>query len=359
MSPTTPRRRRHLAAAIALALTAAACGGAPTPSVEGGDEGSPRAIAPECSELDDVPAQPPEDAAPTGTSAEAIDDVPLEDGQAEDGQREDGAPEGEPGAAPAAEPGLATQIEAWGGSEAAESFAGVWIDQDIDGIVVAFADDVEHWAEQARDRFDPGLAIAEASSTAAELDRVQQDLRDDVSANALPGDLGPDEAGTDEAADDATPEPGSLLHSGTDLMRNRVSVGIFEPDEQRLADLTDRHGEDMLCFEITRMPDEEDAQPAPFVPDGDPDPDSASIDVLVNEQACAGGQSAEDRIAEPEIDASDDAVTVTMRVVPRPGPQDCPGNPDTPYTLELDEPLGDRELLDGSESPPATPEGDW
>jgi hypothetical protein len=47
---------------------------------------------------------------------------------------------------------------------------------------------------------------------------------------------------------------------------------------------------------------------------------------------------------------------VTLAVVPRTGAQDCQGNPDTPFTLELDAPLGDRELLDGAHSPPAPPD---
>ncbi len=46
---------------------------------------------------------------------------------------------------------------------------------------------------------------------------------------------------------------------------------------------------------------------------------------------------------------------ITIEVIPRAGPNACPGNPDTPYTVELDEPLGDRQLLDGRTDPPSDP----
>lgn len=51
------------------------------------------------------------------------------------------------------------------------------------------------------------------------------------------------------------------------------------------------------------------------------------------------------------IDA-DDSVTVTFAVRPRLGAQECPSNPETPFVLELPEPLGDRSLRDGSSVPP-------
>lgn len=45
-----------------------------------------------------------------------------------------------------------------------------------------------------------------------------------------------------------------------------------------------------------------------------------------------------------------------MRVIPKPGEQHCESNPATPYTVELDEPLGQRRLLDGGVQPPAPPD---
>jgi hypothetical protein len=47
-----------------------------------------------------------------------------------------------------------------------------------------------------------------------------------------------------------------------------------------------------------------------------------------------------------------DRVVVIFTVDPLPdGAYTCPGNPPTGVTVELSEPLGDRQLLDGGEFP--------
>ncbi|WP_144121311.1 hypothetical protein [Catellatospora sichuanensis] len=86
-----------------------------------------------------------------------------------------------------------------------------------------------------------------------------------------------------------------------------------------------------------------------------PAPSATSVDILVTEMACNGGRSADGRIADPEISYEDDRIVVTMRTVPRGGANTCQENPETPYRLELDEPLGDRVLMDGTLDPPAAP----
>lgn len=48
---------------------------------------------------------------------------------------------------------------------------------------------------------------------------------------------------------------------------------------------------------------------------------------------------------------SEEAVTVYFSSEPVRGGASCRGNPEASYTLELDEPLGDRVLLDGSTYP--------
>jgi hypothetical protein len=90
--------------------------------------------------------------------------------------------------------------------------------------------------------------------------------------------------------------------------------------------------------------------------DGTPDPAATEVSILVHENACASGQSADGRIQEPDVDYRRDAVVVTVRVRQRSSSEACQGNPDTPYILRLDEPLGDRMLLDGGTSPPAPPD---
>lgn len=83
-----------------------------------------------------------------------------------------------------------------------------------------------------------------------------------------------------------------------------------------------------------------------------PTPESTTIEVKVMERECASGRKATGRIAEPIVDYSEEAVTITIPVRRVTGGADCQGNPWTPYVLELDEPIGDRVLLDGGPWPP-------
>ena len=76
------------------------------------------------------------------------------------------------------------------------------------------------------------------------------------------------------------------------------------------------------------------------------------IHVLINERACASGQSPEGRVLPPIIAPSQTAMTIAILVTNRPGGQDCPGNPDFALTIDLPEPLGGRTLLDGAVFPP-------
>lgn len=94
------------------------------------------------------------------------------------------------------------------------------------------------------------------------------------------------------------------------------------------------------------------AQPADWRldPGGALDPSSREVAILVNERACASGRDADGRI-EVDVDYANDAVTFEVSVRPLNGDQDCQSNPDTPYTVKLAEPLGNREVL-GQSSPP-------
>lgn len=83
--------------------------------------------------------------------------------------------------------------------------------------------------------------------------------------------------------------------------------------------------------------------------------ESQSIPIVVMEQGCSGGDTAEGRIEEPEVAYEADAVVVTVRVKSKLGFQDCPGNSPTCYELVLDEPLGSRDLLMGGVGDPQPP----
>lgn len=89
--------------------------------------------------------------------------------------------------------------------------------------------------------------------------------------------------------------------------------------------------------------------------DGPVDARATELPLLVRERACASGQSAEGRIDDPDVDYRRDSVVITVEVRQRSSSEDCPGNPETPYLLRLEEPVGDRRLLDGGRRPPAPP----
>lgn len=84
---------------------------------------------------------------------------------------------------------------------------------------------------------------------------------------------------------------------------------------------------------------------------GEVEPGATTVDLLVTETVCNSGDDARGRVRILDIVPADETVTVLLGVVPRPGGHECPSNPETPFILELPEPLGDRLLLDGSSVP--------
>ena len=94
-------------------------------------------------------------------------------------------------------------------------------------------------------------------------------------------------------------------------------------------------------------------------PDSPPNPHSNTIDVLVTEAACASGREMDDALLGPQVVETDTAVIVAFAAIPL---YDrlvkCPGNPSTPVTIELSQPLGNRTIYDGLYVPPK-PLGGW
>lgn len=79
--------------------------------------------------------------------------------------------------------------------------------------------------------------------------------------------------------------------------------------------------------------------------------DTESFEALVYEQACASGASPEGRIVEPGVIPLDFSMIVILGTRPPPGPQTCEPGPPATVLVRLPEPLGDRQLLDGSTFP--------
>ncbi len=79
---------------------------------------------------------------------------------------------------------------------------------------------------------------------------------------------------------------------------------------------------------------------------------SQTFSVLVTELECASGTSPEGRIVPAAMLRYEDSVVVVFGVDPLPGPQTCEPGPPAEVTLDLGEPLGERQLMDGAELPP-------
>jgi hypothetical protein len=81
------------------------------------------------------------------------------------------------------------------------------------------------------------------------------------------------------------------------------------------------------------------------------DPQSTRLTGFVLESACASGQSPEGRILAPDVDYGAEALTVTFSIAPRAGDQDCQGNTPFGVVFELEDPVGERPIFDGSTTP--------
>jgi hypothetical protein len=74
--------------------------------------------------------------------------------------------------------------------------------------------------------------------------------------------------------------------------------------------------------------------------------DSDAFDVGVTRMQCSGGVTGE--ALDPVIDYAETTIVVRIDVVPLDGDlYSCPGNNSVPVSVKLDEPIGDRVLVDG------------
>lgn len=87
-------------------------------------------------------------------------------------------------------------------------------------------------------------------------------------------------------------------------------------------------------------------------PDKEPNPAASSLSVLIMERRCASGQSPERREVIPVVNETDTEVQIVVLVAPVKGGATCPGNPWYPVEITLEQPLGDRKILDARTIPP-------
>lgn len=100
--------------------------------------------------------------------------------------------------------------------------------------------------------------------------------------------------------------------------------------------------------EVLPRPDVEEARWM-VAPEADLGPDSTEVALLVQEVGCASGRPPGQRLR-VDTEYRVDQVVVTALVARPEGDQECPSNPVVPFTLQLDEPLGDRVLTNGASS---------
>ncbi len=93
-------------------------------------------------------------------------------------------------------------------------------------------------------------------------------------------------------------------------------------------------------------------------PDALPEAGDDRISLLVTESACNSGDPATGRVELVELVETETTVEIVIGVRPNvpddgsPSVHTCQGNPATPFTVELEEPLGDRMILDAAVVPP-------
>jgi hypothetical protein len=102
---------------------------------------------------------------------------------------------------------------------------------------------------------------------------------------------------------------------------------------------------------VQRLVGDDGLGPADVTLADTPAQDETALDLLVREQACASGRSAEGRIEVVELEETAEQVRLRLMVERLDGDQSCQGNPATPLTVQLADPLGDREVLDSSVVP--------
>lgn len=78
----------------------------------------------------------------------------------------------------------------------------------------------------------------------------------------------------------------------------------------------------------------------------EPDPQAPTqhLELLVMRTGCAGGVTGE--VTGTSVRYEDERILITAEVEPISGNFTCPGNDETPATIELTEPIEDRPLVD-------------
>ena len=77
-----------------------------------------------------------------------------------------------------------------------------------------------------------------------------------------------------------------------------------------------------------------------------PEPDDTTVHLLVMEHGCSGRDDASGRLSTLQLTETVERVEVVIAVTERPGIATCPTHPATPYSIDLENPLADRPIVD-------------
>lgn len=219
-----------------------------------------------------------------------------------------------------------------------------------------------------------GCGTADSVSTAAASDDVRVSCGgggDSFPAAALDGPTGADRADTAEAEAlrQVMADPRGIAQLPADgwrLLDRQDSTAVFGASEgdgltivtlQREDDRWAYQRSSHACQRLLVAPPEGLASavwwPDPATPY---DAQSRVLHVLATDPSCASGTPTGDRLQPPIVRATEQEVVIAFDAEPATGSQSCPGHPPTAYEVVLEEPLGDRQLLDGGVWPPAAPE---
>ena len=272
--------------------------------------------------------------------AQPCDDVPEVSG---------GTLEGTLGAARGPDDAVRMKVRDYGIAHPA-AYGGRWIDRDKGTFVVAFTRDLDIHRAAVNELMgpDPGVVLdfVEVEFSDKTLQETQQALFDPQNPNR------PDAGGIDvhrsrawasyrDLPDERLNEvlaalPESACYYLVYTPDQPTEMQVIDPDRQTVGEL----GDDINIVEL-RL-------------DGDPNPNSNTIELLLKERNCVGGEPIGDRLIGPEILETPTAVYVAFGAFSWTERSSCPGNPSMPFAVELETPLAGRVIIDGRTNVPIT-----
>lgn len=254
-----------------------------------------------------------------------------------------------------------------------DTFAGMWIDRTNGGVLTAaFTDDpTPHrkalLARSPRETDEVGMEPPPPITDTRPLGERDDVVIDVVKAEHTEATLLQTQRRMRQLLD---PAIASRSSSGLRIQFNTVELGLFDPTAEDLGMVDEAIAGLPICIDISISPVVPDGPlniiPAPGEPVQYPpglgkvtwefDPAHSSptatdteLHLLATELSCAGGREMGDALHGPEVIETDTEILIAFAVESLIGDATCPSNPSTPVTVQLAQPIGDRQIRDGAE----------